>query len=370
MKITFALPGPGLAPMGGYKVVYEYANHLSRKGHEVTVVHSARGCFRRMHLFDHAKNGIKYLQVVMGGHFRPDSWFHVDSDVQLLCVPSLSERWMPNADVVIATAWHTAEWVSGYPAAKGRRFYLIQDLETWEGEENKVYATWKAPLDKIVIARWLLDIAERLGEEATYIPNGLSADEFHMDILPEDRHPKHIMMLFHQDERKGSKYGLEAILMARREEPEIRVTLFGVLPRPAALPEWINYYQRPERAVLRALYNQAAIFLAPSVSEGWGLPASEAMLCGAALVATDVGGHREFALHNETALLSPAGDPAGIADNILRLIRDPTMRIALATEGHRYIQQFTWERASKSLEETLCEGGTSIRESDEKQAFI
>jgi glycosyltransferase involved in cell wall biosynthesis len=362
MKITFVLPGPGAIPMGGYKVVYEYANHLSGKGHEVTVVHSARGCLREMRLFDYAKNGIRYLQAVMGGNFRPDSWFPMDSGVRLMCVPSLSERWIPNADVVIATAWHTAEWVSGYPAVKGSGFYLIQDLETWDGQEEKVYATWKAPLNKIVIANWLLDVAKGLGEEAVYIPNGLSADEFQMDIPPEERDPKHIMMLYHEAKWKGSADGIKALLMVRLKDPEIRVTLFGVPPRPASLPDWIDYYQQPERTLLRALYNQAAIFVTASLSEGWGLPSSEAMLCGTALVATNVGGHREFAFHEETALLSPAKDPTGLADNILRLVRDSTMRVSLATRGHEYIQQFTWERASDRLETVLSERETGLPE--------
>jgi len=362
LKITFALPGPGAKPMGGYKVVYEYANHLSRKGHAVTVVHSARGCPREMRLFDHAKNGIRYLQAAMSGNFRPDSWFPVDSDVRLMCVPSLSERWIPNADVVIATAWLTAEWVSGYSAAKGRGFYLIQGLETWYGQEEKVYSTWKAPLSKIVIANWLLDVAKRLGEAAVYIPNGLSADEFQMDIPPEERDPKHIMMLYHEGKWKGSATGIEALSMVRLKEPDIRATLFGTSARPDALPPWIDYYQKPERHLLRALYNQSAIFVAPSLSEGWGLPSSEAMLCGTALVATDIGGHREFAFHEETALLSPAQNPQSLSNNILRLVRNPTLRVRLAMRGHTYIQRFTWKRSSDRLEAVLCEREINLPE--------
>jgi glycosyltransferase involved in cell wall biosynthesis len=267
----------------------------------------------------------------------------------------LSEKWIPKGDVVIATAWPTAEWISQYSTDKGKRFYLIQHLETWYGSEEEVYATWKAPLKKIVIANWLLDVAKDLGEEAVYIPNGLSADEFRLDTPPKGRDPKRIMMLYHNVDWKGSADGIEALLMAKMEEPEIRAILFGVPARPAFLPNWIDYYQKPERHLLRELYNQAAIFVAPSWTEGWGLPPSEAMLCGAALVATDIGGHREFAFQEDTALISPAKEPRRLADNILRLVRDPEMRVRLATRGHEYIQQFTWERATEKLESTLRE---------------
>lgn len=355
LKITFVLPGQSGVPVGGPKVVYEYANCLSRKGHQVTVVHPARGCSREMHLDDYVKNGIRYLQVLMGKDFRPDRWFQVDPNVRLLCVPGLSEKWIPKGDVVIATAWLTAEWVSHYSADKGRGFYLLQHLETWSGSEEKVYATWKAPLKKIVIAHWLFDIAKSLGEEAIYIPNGLNTDEFQMDVPPEERDPKRIIMLYHNADWKGSADGIEALSMVRTVEPGIRAVLFGVPARPASLPEWVDYYQQPERHLLRALYNQAAIFVAPSWAEGWGLPPSEAMLCGAALVATDIGGHREFAFQEDTALLSPAKEPQRLADNILRLVHDSTLRMRLAMRGHEYIRQFTWELATKKLESTLCE---------------
>jgi glycosyltransferase involved in cell wall biosynthesis len=356
LKITFVLPGRGDVPVGGPKVVYEYANHLSRKGHIVSVVHPARSCSYGLGYLGQAMNWIRYVQIILGKPFRPDRWFQIDPGVNMLCTPDLSERWIPNGDAVIATAWQTAEWVSRYPANKGRGFYLIQGFEAWNTTAETVYATWKAPLRKIVIAKWLLDIAKRLGEEAVYIPNGLSANEFQMDIQPAERDPMRIMMLYHNAKGKGSAQGIEAIMEARQKVPGIKATLFGVPPRPASLPEWIEYHQQPERGFLRTLYNKAAIFVAPSWAEGWPLPPAEAMLCGAALAVTDIGGHQEYAFHNETALLSPAKDAHRLADNILRLVRDPALRVHLAMQGHKHIQQYTWSRATDAFETVLLAG--------------
>jgi glycosyltransferase involved in cell wall biosynthesis len=355
LKITFVLPGPGVIPSGGYKVVYEYANHLSRKGHAVVVVHSSRRCMVTWKPLDHLKNAIRWIQQLMNKSYRPDKWFRVDPEVKLLCVPDLSERWIPNGDVVIATAWRTAEWVSRYSRAKGIGYYLIQHHEIWDGDAKEVNASWKLPLKKIVIAQWLQAIALGMGENATYIPNGLSINEFQLDIPLSARDPKRVMMLYHDAIWKGSADGVKAISLARHEEPGIRFVLYGVSPRPAALPEWMEYYQKPERKLLRELYNQAAVFVAPSWSEGWGLPPCEAMLCGAAVAATDADGYREFAIHEDTALLSPVQDPRRLADNILRLVRDSALRAHIASRGHEHIQQFTWERASSRLESLLCE---------------
>jgi glycosyltransferase involved in cell wall biosynthesis len=105
---------------------------------------------------------------------------------------------------------------------------------------------------------------------------------------------------------------------------------------------------------LRELYNRAAIFVAPSRTEGWGLTGCEALLCGAALVATDIDGHREFAFNGETALTCPPRSASALAENVLRLIRDSDLRIQLAKGGLKFVRQLTWERSTTSLESVLC----------------
>ena len=84
-------------------------------------------------------------------------------------------------------------------------------------------------------------------------------------------------------------------------------------------------------------------------------------MCGAALVATDIGGHREFAENGVTALLAPPRRPEELAERILQLIEDQPRRIALAKAGSRYIQQFTWARATDALEAALTGKASKVR---------
>jgi glycosyltransferase involved in cell wall biosynthesis len=135
--------------------------------------------------------------------------------------------------------------------------------------------------------------------------------------------------------------------------PEIEAEFFGINERPQDLPLWIVYHQQPTQEELRRIYNRASIFLGPSHSEGWGLPPCEAMMCGSAVVATDIGGHREFCVNEETALLVPAQDPAAMALAAARLIDDQVLRLRIAESGHRNIQKFTWEAACNSFEDVL-----------------
>ncbi|MBS1851096.1 MAG: glycosyltransferase family 4 protein [Acidobacteria bacterium] len=353
LRISFLLPGPGRTPTGGGKVVFEYANHLARRGYQVQLVYPAWNSARSMPMRA-IKGTASYLVRSLDRCFGPERWFPLDDSIRSFWVPTLAARFVPDADVVIATAWVTAEWLTQYPAGKGKKFYLIQSWETWDGPEKRIRATWTAPLHKIVIARWLQELAHAMGEECAYIPNGLDFARFGLDTPVEQRDPKRLMMLYHSHPVKGSADGLAALALIKREVPDVRVTLFGT--PEAHLPSWVEYRRLPSQQELRACYNKASIFLSPSRTEGWPLPPAEAMLCGAALVATDIGGHREYAVHQQTALLSPAKSPEKLAENALRLMRQPELRQQIARQGNARIRQFTWQRAVDSLEGLLVPG--------------
>jgi hypothetical protein len=106
MMITFILPGPGHLPSGGFKVVYEYSNRLVARGHEVTVVH--KPC-KGVAAFSGSNVSLK-------GRLCPDSMLQLKPRMRVRWVPNHGSRWVPNSGLVVATAWHTAEWVTSYPA--------------------------------------------------------------------------------------------------------------------------------------------------------------------------------------------------------------------------------------------------------------
>lgn len=352
MRITFVLPGSGHLPVGGFKVVYEYANRLVGRGHAVTVVHTAQ-FDQEASAFSQLKTRVRFVQRSLDGSYRP-RWFALRPEVRLLWRATPAPAGVPDADVVVATAWQTAEWVADYPAEKGRKFYLIQHYETWSGPEARVNSSFTLGLHHLAIARWLQEVVRVQGADADYQPNGLDFAAFGVDI-PLRQRALRAMMLYHEADWKGSADGLRALERVKAQLPELEATLFGTPAAPAGLPPWIRYERRPAPEVLRRLYNESAVFLATSWTEGWGLPGCEALMCGCALAATDVGGHREFARHHETALLSPPKDPAALAQNVTTLLQDSALRVQLAEQGYAYVQRFTWERAVARLEQLLIE---------------
>jgi glycosyltransferase involved in cell wall biosynthesis len=358
MKISFVLPTHAVNPVGGFKVVNEYANGLAARGHEVTIILTAYGQRGDPSFSKAAKRVAIFIgrQVGLKGGYRPDAWFKVDSRVRIKWVPNLHARWVSDADVVVATAWQTAEWVREYSRRKGSKFYLIQDFEHYmsadRSTKTRIASTFSNNMCNIAISPAVIEMLEECNAPVdSYIPNGLDFSVYGLKVDPNRRSRSCIGFPWRPELYKGTADAVAAFRIVRaRSNSDLDLWTFG-WGRLDSPPKWINYYERPSDEMLSALYNRSSMFVTPSHYEGWGLPGSEAMACGAALVSTDSIGVRAYADHEKTALLSSPKDPAGLADNILRLMQDNDFRIRLAVQGCKYVQQFTWERAVGALEQ-------------------
>jgi glycosyltransferase involved in cell wall biosynthesis len=269
--------------------------------------------------------------------------------------PDLRQRWIPDADAVVATLWNTAERISTYGNRKGKKFYFIQGLDTVFNQTipSRVMDTWKLPFHKIVVSQWLEQIARNRGEECTYIPNGINFSEFNIDMPIEKRDPKTLCIVHKEDTFKGTADGLKALKMVKEKVPDISVIMFGVGPQPPLPSLPITYYLNPSPSRTRNLFNKASIFIGTSWCEGFGLPPCEAAACGAALCVADNGGHREFAVHGNTALVHPPRQPGVLAENILCLLNDNEKRIKIARAGNSYVKRFSWKWSTEEFERTI-----------------
>jgi L-malate glycosyltransferase len=353
MRVTFLLAGYPWKPYGGARVVYEYANALVEAGHEVSVVHP-----RSMPTDTLSHDGVTLSLRRRADRVRnvllrpPITWQHIDSRVDLRWVRNLSAATVPDGDVVVATWWGTAEAVRDYPATKGLKAYLIQHYETWSGPDDRVDATWRSGLAMVVIAEWLYERGLELGADPAsmqHVPNALDHERFRV-LTPISERPLRIAMLASDMPWKGTREGIAALEIARAAVPQLEAVCFGTGSRPRQLPEWVAYRRNPDQELLvRDVYNGSAIYLCPSLTEGWGLPAFEAMACGCALVTADCGGVRDFAQHGRTALFAAPGDAHGLAQGIVRLAGDPAERLRLAEAGREAVRRFTWPRSARLM---------------------
>src|SRR5581483_2265915 len=244
---------------------------------------------------------------------------------------------------------------------------LVQDYEhfmTADDEiKERIRRTFRSGLKTLCISPAVTAmVREAGGGVVAEIPNGLDFTIYFRSRSVDDRDRDMIGFPARSEKFKGMADTLQALKKVIDSYPRMRVWAFG--PRPVrGLPEWVCFYLRPSDNQLRELYNRTKSFVTASHYEGWGLPGAEAMACGAALVSTDHGGVRAYASHGETALLSPAGEPEALAENIFRLVQDEALRIRIAEAGHDHIQEFTWGRAVNQFL-------TAINESLRKRKFV
>ena len=250
------------------------------------------------------------------------------------------------------------------PESKGEKCYLIQGYEVFQGPEALVNATWKAPLHKVVIAKWLIELGAELGcTGLTYIPNAVDHVRYRIATPVEERE-RRVAMVYSSVPIKGSADGIEALKIAKAKYPDLKAVFFSTCRRLPSVPDWVEFYRNPpQEFIVNEIYNRSQIFLAPSWTEGWGLPPAEAACCGCALVATDTGGFREYIEDGVTGLLSPPRDPARLAENLCMLIGNNDLRHRLARAANKAVLQFDWERSTDLLERLMLEWVTTKTDS-------
>ncbi len=343
------MPGYAQHPTGGFKVVYEYANRLA-KHHEVTVVHP-----------DLLLNGVQWWEypVRLGGwmlrqakiSYGPGQWFSIDPQVRMLTVPTLHSRYIPNSDIVVATAWTTAEWVANYPESKGRKVYFVQDYEhlmtASDTVRERMMATYHGPFTVVVISPVLQDLLSINLVESTMIPNALDDKIYHVEnpIAAEDRDT--IGFPYRLESYKGTPDVVAALSgLVESYDLQGKVWTFGSASHPN-LPSWVDYHKHPSDDELSTLYNHTKIFVVGSHFEGWGLPGMEAMACGAALVSTDNGGVRAYAQHNVNALLSSPRSFNCLREHVVEILDNDELRLELAVNGSETVKKYNWSESAR-----------------------
>jgi glycosyltransferase involved in cell wall biosynthesis len=337
MKITFLCPHLRIA--GGVRAVLTHADRLAGRGHEVTVVVPAR----------------RALTAWWRNRFqRAPEWMSM-LGARVKWVTEWSAAALPEGDAVVATSWQSVQPVSAAPPRCGRKFYFIQHYESlYHGEAARVDATYRVPLRKIVISTWLADImAERFDTPAAVVVTPVDRALFRPVPVEADGRLR-VLMLFHEYPWKGVADGLEAFGRVRARHPEISLVGFGVKPPSRKLP-FDEFHENLAQERLAWLYSRCPIYLCPSWDEGLGMPAMEAMACGAALCTYDNGGCRDYAIDGRTAVVSPRRDLDALAWGLTRLVEDQELRERIARQGRDFVgTQFDWERATARLELILA----------------
>ncbi len=193
-----------------------------------------------------------------------------------------------------------------------------------------------------------------------------------------EREPNSLIFVGNSEDRnKGALYLIEALALLRdevpfrlalvdREEKDLKVV--PPLVRKSGLDGRVTYTGRVSREELVRLYGRSQVLVSPSLYEGFGLPAAEAMSCGLPVVATSAGAFPEVIEDGVTGILVAPGDPRALAGAIRRLLADPELRRRMGEAGRRRVEErFTWRETARRTVQ-LYEEVLGRRRAEERDA--
>lgn len=354
MRITLVLPTPNMS--GGIKVVAIYARLLAARGHIVTIISRAPS----------RPSLVRKLASVMlgkGWPRNPDTMSHLDGlaiDHRVLEARSaVSDTEVPDADVVVATWWETAEWIADLAPTKGAKAYFIQGHEVFPFlPVDRVRATYRLPLHKIVIARWLQEIMhQEYGDHRVdLVPNGVDHDQFNAPPRGRQARPT-IGFLHHENFLKGMDVALAVLASLKARIPDLHVICFGS-QKPSGthpLPVWVEFIHSPAQTAIKDIYARCDVWLTASRSEGFNLPAMEAMACRTPVVSTRTGWPAEAIIDGWNGMLAEVDDVSGLVHGLETILSLPDSNWRQVSEqAFQTVADSSWECSVKNFEIALA----------------
>lgn len=194
-------------------------------------------------------------------------------------------------------------------------------------------------------------------------PGGVNTEFFHPEKRDAGKDEFRILCYGRvYKRRKGVRQVIRAVEGLNKKYHGIKLVLFDSLvgedkkdPRPmikARVPH--EFHLNLPQSRMPWLYSQADIFVSGERRAGWSNTAAEAMACRVPVVCTR-SGTRDFAFHDQTALVVPLPLPFLLRRQIIRLIENEDLRLRLARAGNEKIQVFSWSLLVDRLENLFTE---------------
>jgi len=189
------------------------------------------------------------------------------------------------------------------------------------------------------------------------VQNGINTDIFYP--LPHVKREKNRIMVTNSADSpiKGGRFLLEAVAAIARKR-DIKLTVIGEpkkngeieeLVRDFDLHRNIEFAGRIKDKEFARFYASSTLAVVPSIYEGFGFPAGEAMACGTPVISTTGGALPEVV--GDAGILVPPADAKALETAILSLLDNPEKCEALSRAGfERVHQHFTWKHAAEKIE--------------------
>ena len=362
-------------PRGGVVHALHVAEALARRGHDVELAALARAgeeLFRPaavpLHLVRHVPLDAPFDERIQGmleayaeglAPILAGGYDVVHAQDCLSANAALTVRDEGVVDHVIRTVHHVDDFTSPSLIACQDRSIL---------EPDRVLC---------VSAPWVERLAEDFGVRAELVRNGVDGERYRPARTAAERARARseaglgdrfaVMTVGGIEPRKGSLTLLDGFARLRELAGELDpllvvaggMTLFDYrhergrfVARAGELgvTEHVRVLGPVEPETMERLFRAADVFAFPSVKEGFGLAALEALAAGLPVVASDLDVFHDFLIDGESALLVPPGDGAALGDALARVATEPGLAARLRQGGRAVVPDYTWDAAAAAHE--------------------
>jgi glycosyltransferase involved in cell wall biosynthesis len=204
-------------------------------------------------------------------------------------------------------------------------------------------------------------VIERLGvKEVTVTPNGIDHAIFHPGARQRIEMPgRYVLFVGTLEPRKNLNVLLDAW---DKLSADFKDTWLVIAGASGEVFRSVNLSPDRERVcfpgylddeALAGLYANASLFVLPSREEGFGLPALEAMACGAPVLVSDGGALPEVV--GEAAVIFSLSEPSGLRDALKTCLSDADLRLRLKEQGLERAREFSWPTTAELVWKSLNE---------------
>lgn len=273
---------------------------------------------------------------------------------------------------------------ASFQAARRRGLTTVVELPTlhsatvqrWQAEEAARNPEWRALLPALNEPAWKLrrKAAELAAADRIVVASTLTRDScLEAGIAPERLllipygapetrplpRPEHQRPIALYVGRLAPAKGIHHLLAAwrRLEHPNAELWLVGAsdYPRPwhAALPPSVRCFGSLPHSELAAFQAEAQLFVFPSLLEGFGLAAQEAMAAGLPVLLTDRCGIRDLISPGLNGWIVPAADPAALAATLNEALAHPQRCRRMGAAAQATVARHTWTDYHRCISVTL-----------------
>ena len=216
-------------------------------------------------------------------------------------------------------------------------------------QRSRVARRALAGTDRLIVpSGYLVEVFREFGLKAEIVPNIIDLSQF--QYRPRRPVRPHLVCTrgFHP------YYGIDVVVRAfaevQRSYPEAQLDLVGGGALEESIRELVNQLKVPHvnflgvasRQEIGKFYDRADIFVNASILDNMPVSVLEAFAAGTPVVTTEPEGMKYIVTHDRTGLLSKPGDASALAQNILRVLREPELAARLAQNAYEESSRYRW----------------------------